>query len=487
MTMNSKVSISPARAVAAILILRLVTLPFLPFVDPSEARFAASAAHMASSANWVTPMIHLGQEGWVPYWAKPPLHVWFAALFFRLFGVHEWAARLPAFLDFSLIVGMLITLTRKIGRVEAGEKASAILLTTIGIFIFGFSCITDSTLSACVSCALMSFALCAEESKDTKKARTWSHLFFLFLGAGVLTKGPVAVVLVGGSLFFWLLIRNAWRELARLSWVSGFIIFLGVTVPWYLAAEHVTPGFLKYYFVQENFLRYVSSHADIRYGSLHKQPYGMIWPMLLGVTAPWCFVLFLFPFKPAAAWQRIKGDRWLSFALCWGVFPALFFTLARQVLTTYVFPGMPGLALAAALALEGKPREPAFKKISLWLALIYSALLLIAWPFAGTMLSTKKLAQSISERDFSPRVVGVIVRDPHSLRLYGESYGERSFSVDAGLTPKEALERALPIILSREQDRELLSDPALNFGAHCNVASKIGEWDEFICPTNTEK
>src|SRR5262249_22594407 len=162
------------------------------------------------------------------------------------------------------------------------------------------------------------------------------------LALGMLTKGPVAIVLVGGTIVLWHLVSGGWREMLGLAWVPGLSVFLAVTAPWYLLAERTTPGFLHYFFVQENFERYLSHDFGIRYGSTHQQPHGAIWLMLAGMCLPWTILLVSCAWRaPGKLWARIREDRWLSLAVSWGVTAPIFFTFARQILPTYIFPSVP--------------------------------------------------------------------------------------------------------------------------------------------------
>jgi 4-amino-4-deoxy-L-arabinose transferase-like glycosyltransferase len=140
--------------------------------------------------------------------------------------------------------------------------------------------------------------------------------------------------------------------LARLPWLTGSLIVSVVALPWYFLAERATPGFLRYFLVNEHLLRYVRSDYGDLYGNGRTQIYGASWVMLAITFLPWS------PWLLRCAidrWRRRHDspapprDAWLVFALCWGLTPAIFFTLARQILITYMLPGFPGLALAMAV------------------------------------------------------------------------------------------------------------------------------------------
>ncbi len=116
------------------LVVRLLSLSEYPLFDTTEARYADIARLMLVSGDWITPYIREG----VPFWGKPPLSFWLTTASFKVFGLNEFAARLPSFL-LALATSALIwrfgakTLSR-----EAAVAAAAILLTSaMGFFAAG--------------------------------------------------------------------------------------------------------------------------------------------------------------------------------------------------------------------------------------------------------------------------------------------------------------------------------------------------------------
>ena len=212
----------------------------------------------------------------------------------------------------------------------------------------------------------------------------WGRGMFVALAIGMLAKGPVALVLTGLAIAAWLSLVRRWRLVIELPWISGLFLFFLVAGPWYLMAERATPGFLHYFFVVENFCRYVFNEYGDQFGYGRIRPYGFIWLFFLGAMLPWSVLAAaalgrLARHDVAKLWRKFRwtqprmgwsglilllrkfgqNDPWLAYALLWGLVPPLFFTLARQVLWTYVLPGLPGMAIATAVALERWRRSDA--------------------------------------------------------------------------------------------------------------------------------
>jgi 4-amino-4-deoxy-L-arabinose transferase-like glycosyltransferase len=375
--------ISPVGAMVAAVVMiglfRLTTLGTLALTDNTEARYAEIGWQMHRSGNWVTPQLYMSGK-LVPFWAKPPLFFWTTAMSFGAFGPSEWAARFPNFLFAALIVVSTMAFGRALWGDRVGALAGLILASSGLFFVLAGSCVLDMALAASVSAALMCFALFAKAGANGERNEAWwGRGFFLALGFGCLAKGPVAVVLVGLSLAAWIVLTKNWRVLRRLPWMTGVLAASVVAVPWYILAERATPGFLEYFIVNEHILRYVRSDYGDLYGNGRTQIYGASWVMLAVTFLPWTPWLARCGFdswrrrRPSnssdsnqrdsitGAWRRWLAlgnasaseprDTWLLLALCWGLTPAIFFTMARQILVTYMLPGFPGLALATAVLL----------------------------------------------------------------------------------------------------------------------------------------
>ncbi len=341
--------------IALFLLARLLTLGSIPLTDPSEGRYASIAQEMYISDDWVTPRTFI-DDTLVPFEGKPPLHAWATTISYTLFGMNEFSARFPSFIAALGICMCAGLFAWRAFSLPVALVSIAILLSSFLFFLLSGACLTDPILSLFISIALASSAWWAfGEGKYRDLA---AYLCFLALALGFITKGPVAIILVGMALGPWLLITGRWRELKYLPWLGGLSLFLIVTIPWFAAAEQATPGFVRYFFVNENLLRFTIKNYGDKYGSGHRQPYGMIWLMLTGAFLPWSIALILGLFS-----KEVRSELrqpWPLFALCWGVAPALFFTVAQQISISYVLPGLPGLSVftawVIARSLEKQPR-----------------------------------------------------------------------------------------------------------------------------------
>jgi hypothetical protein len=171
---------------AALYLVRLVTLGLLPLFDSTEGRYAEIGREMAASGNWVTPTLHGGE----PFWAKPPLHFWLTALSIRAFGANEWAARLPSLVVAALTLALVAHAARAIAGAEAARLA-VLFLGTSGLFFLLSGTVIGQDLHALHDRRARGLPPHAR----TRTPRD-GHFFFCFLGLGLLAKGLTAAILV---------------------------------------------------------------------------------------------------------------------------------------------------------------------------------------------------------------------------------------------------------------------------------------------------
>jgi 4-amino-4-deoxy-L-arabinose transferase-like glycosyltransferase len=324
---------------------RVATLGAYPLLDPTESRYAEIARKMLETGAWLVPQVDYG----VPFWGKPPLSTWVSALAMAVFGVNEFGARLPSFL---LLAGCG-ALVYRLAALRAGADAALWALTAFAttglVFVSAGAVMTDPALVFATTVAMAGFWNAVHGPEAMRRAA--GYAFFIGLAAGLLAKGPIAVVLTLLPTGAWTLWTRQWRAVGtRLPWFSGTLVTLALAVPWYWAAERASPGFLDYFFVGEHWKRFVESgwKGDL-YGQAHARPRGTIWVWWFAAALPWSPMVVVWLARAAATRRedarRLLRDPWYSYLLLWTLAPMLFFTVSGNVLATYVLPGMPAFAL----------------------------------------------------------------------------------------------------------------------------------------------
>jgi 4-amino-4-deoxy-L-arabinose transferase-like glycosyltransferase len=325
----------------------LYGLGHFPLLGPDEPRYAQVAREMFLRHDWITPT--LGGHLW---FEKPALLYWMMIGSFKVFGVNEFAARLPAAISGLLTIGAVLVIARGVMRgVEArdGFMFWSVLAagTMLGIIVFSRAASFDIVLTMTTTWSLAFFLLHEFES-ELRLRRVFLAGCYACVGASLLAKGLVGIVLPAGIVgLYFLLERRLPRRGTLVSPVWGLPLVLIVASVWYLPVIRLHGWlFINQFFIQHHFARYLSNkyhhHAAFYY-------YLLILPLL---ALPW--TAFLIDglmqarqwFRPGAAdsaEDRVR--RLMIFALAWILFPLIFFSLSSSKLPGYLLPVLPAVAL----------------------------------------------------------------------------------------------------------------------------------------------
>jgi len=333
-----------------LLLARIVCIFVVPLTDTTEARYAEIARKMLETADWITPQHDYG----VPFWAKPPLSTWLSALSMKVFGVNEFGARLPSLLLAGAMLGLVWLWTAPRRGRDFALLACVVLASSTLFFAAAGAVMTDSSLAVSTTLTMVAFWQAlrpARTARENSARRWWSWLFFAGLGIGLLAKGPLVGVLTFLPIVPWVLWRRNWRAVwSALPWIGGTLLMLAIALPWYLLAEHKTPGFLEYFIIGEHFKRFLDSgwQGD-RYGHAHAEPLGMIWLFWFAAAFPWSALVIA---GVARKWRQLRDsirddDGWFSYLLLWSFMAMVFFTSAHNTIWPYPFPALPAFAVLA--------------------------------------------------------------------------------------------------------------------------------------------
>jgi 4-amino-4-deoxy-L-arabinose transferase-like glycosyltransferase len=331
----------------------------LGLMDKTEGLFVEVPRQMLESGDWVTPRWNGDTFFDYPVWGY-----WMVGLSFRLFGITEWAARLPAALAatstvlaaFALVLQLAPSTEEPQQRLGRATLAGSVLALSPAWVGWGRSAVTDMFLSSAIALALFSFVL-AYLSVERPGLRRWGHAgMALFAGIAVLAKGPVGLLLPGLVIGVFLLLKGElWSELRRTPLLPMSALFLGVTVPWYaLATQANGMEFLARFLGFSNLERFTS----VLYS--HPGPPWFYLPWVLILLLPWS--LFLPIAVARLGFWRL--DRWRQkptpgdlslFALVWLVVVVGFFSAAATKLPGYILPAVPAGALLVSLMFQPLP------------------------------------------------------------------------------------------------------------------------------------
>jgi 4-amino-4-deoxy-L-arabinose transferase-like glycosyltransferase len=363
-------SASPPRRKSFLLLIVLVwavvylgSLFHPPLLDDADTVHAEAAREMVAGNDWVTLHINNGFR----YLEKAPLMYWAVAASFKLFGVHEWSARLPIALGVLALLLVVYRLGRRVYGDEGGLYSALALATGFGPFIFTRILIPDMAVALWLALGFDFFLTTLEQADAGKKPSRWLCWgIAATMALNVLTKGLIGLVFPLGTIFLFLLLTGKLRHLLKLRLVSSFLIFLLIAAPWHVLAGLRNPaqgqarGFFWFYFVNEHFLRYLNKRYPADYDTV---PLWLFWGLNLLWLMPWTAFLLQAAGRVPWRWREwraglnLQDQATLLFAL-WMLVVMVFFSFSSRQ-EYYVIAGIPGLALLLGGWLAGETVSPA--------------------------------------------------------------------------------------------------------------------------------
>lgn len=323
--------------IALVLVLGLPFLLFLgdlPLIDPDEGRYAQIPREMLQRGDLITPTLNQ-----VKYFEKPPLLYWINAASLKLFGLTEFAARLPSALCGLLTILSTYVIGRKLYDRRTALIAAFILGTSLGFVLQSRIILTDMLLTFCLTSALGAFIVAT--LKERRHSSGIWYLFYAFSALAVLAKGLIGFVFPAGIIFLFMLLTKRWHVLAHMRLASGLLLFLAIAAPWFIAVSIRNPEFAQFFFIHEHLERF-TSNVHGRY-----QPFWFFVPVLAGTMLPWSFFI---PAAMGKAWRERRHNRGDAgiFLLIWILLIFTFFSKSSSKLIPYMLPIFPPLAMLIA-------------------------------------------------------------------------------------------------------------------------------------------
>jgi len=299
-----------------------------PLFTPDEGRYSEVAREMAVTGDYITPRLN-----GVAFLDKPILYYWLQASAIKLFGLKEWALRFwPALIA---LVGCLTTYIagRLLFNRRAGILAAVMLATNPLYYGAAHYANLDLEVAVLISTTLL-FSLVALQAPSNRQRTVFILLAYVFCGLAALTKGLIGLAFPIMIIGAWITLLNRWNLLSKMRLLTGACIFIAITVPWYLLAQHANPQFFHFFFVTQQFQRFLTQ-ADFN----NPTAAWFYIPIVLAGFLPWSIFLF------QALGQQIKNI-WKNrnhhatelFLLLWLVIIFSFFSFPKSKTVGYILP-----------------------------------------------------------------------------------------------------------------------------------------------------
>jgi 4-amino-4-deoxy-L-arabinose transferase-like glycosyltransferase len=311
-------------------------------IGPDEPRYAQVAREMLRRGDLITPTI-----GGRPWFEKPALLYWLMMINMRVFGVNEWAARLPSALMATVAVWAVYYTGRRIIGPRFGFLSALVVITNVLFVSFAHGATTDMLLAVMIALGLCCFFLFDAESGE--RTSRWLLAASACFGLAMLAKGLIGLLLPAGIIGGYLALTRRWGKLRPTRLLLGVLLVLAIASTWYgpVIARHGW-AFIDEFFISHHFERFATSKFH------HPGPVYYFIPVILGGLFPW--TAFLVSAFARLRWSQLQADdprlrlRW--FCAVWIVVPLVFFSFSSSKLPGYILPVVPAAAFLVAAELH---------------------------------------------------------------------------------------------------------------------------------------
>ncbi len=327
-------------------------------LDDADSVHAEASREMLARHDWVTLYVN-----GVRYLEKSPLPYWAVSTSYVLFGISEWSTRLPLMLGVLAVVLATYGLGRRAFGERGGLLSGVVLVTSLGPYLFTRFLIPDALVGLWLTLSFLFFLRSLDEDPPSRFT-CWG--FAVTCALNLLTKGLIGLVFPIGIAGLYLLLTGNLGHLRRMRLVSSIAVLLAVAVPWHVLAALHNPdqgnvrGFLWFYFVNEQILRYLNERVPRDYDTV---PLLVFWGLLLLWLLPWVAFLPQALRKVSLPWREMRSrlDRrgWANLLFfLWVAIILLFFSFSTRQ-EYYTIPALPGLALLVGGWLAREQESPA--------------------------------------------------------------------------------------------------------------------------------
>lgn len=369
----------------------LLGMVMIPLMDIDASQYASISREMLENKSYLQ-VYDLGND----YLDKPPMLFWLSALSMKILGIHDWAYRLPSFLFAVLAVYAVYQLAALFYKKEIAQLSAMVLASSQALFLITHDVRCDTMLMGWVAFSLWQMAAWYQTNR-------WKHFLLAFAGiaCGMMTKGPIALMVPAFAFVPHFLLRRDWKQLFRWEYLAGVLVIAIMLVPMSIGLYRqfdLHPGKLingvpiqsglRFYYWTQSFGRYTGENVFNEMNHFTFLLENMFWSFL-----PWifCFLIALVLGLKELVMKKAKlseGEEWMTM----GGFIITYCILARSQaqLPHYIFVVFPLAAIITGKFLYRllfteellKWRKPllvfhAFIFSLLWIAVI----VLMEWPF----------------------------------------------------------------------------------------------------------
>ena len=374
-------------ALIAACVVCLIGMLGIPLIDIDAAQYASMSREMASTGNYLQ-LYDLGKD----YLDKPPLLFWLSSISIQLFGVHDWAYRLPSILCLGLALWSIYRFTLLYYNTLTAQLATLVLVTSQAFILMAHDVRCDTMLMGFVMFSIWQLAAWYQSN-------LWKHfvMAFMGIGLGMLTKGPIAIVVPGVSFAIHFLLQRNWKQFFRWEYIIGIVIVGVLLIPMSIGLYtqfdlhpgkiiHGVPiqSGLRFYYWTQSFGRYTGENVFNEMNHFTFLLENMLWSFL-----PWIFIFLValvISVKDIIK-SRFKLQNHQEFIAAGG-FIATYCMLARSQaqLPHYIFVVLPLAAIVTAKGLHQIYFSDGFLKLKKVALYFHGFIFTLLWAAANMIV-----------------------------------------------------------------------------------------------------
>ena len=192
----------------------IIAMFCIPLMDIDASQYASISREMLERNSYFQ-VFDLGRD----YLDKPPLLFWLSALSMKIFGVHDWAYRLPSLLLLLAAIYATYRFTILFYQKEVAQLSAMVLATCQAVFLLAHDVRADTMLMGWVMLSIWQLA-------EWFKFNQWRNCIigFVFIACGMMTKGPIALMVPGFAFVSHFIVQRNWKQFFRWEYLIGIII-----------------------------------------------------------------------------------------------------------------------------------------------------------------------------------------------------------------------------------------------------------------------
>jgi 4-amino-4-deoxy-L-arabinose transferase-like glycosyltransferase len=307
----------------------------IPLMPPDEPKYAFAASKMIETGDFITPTFNCQ-----PRFDKPPLIYWLIASSFEIFGVSDWAARIPSLMATLGVMLIMYHWSARRFDQRAGLLSVLVFATNPHVWIMGRAAAPEMVLVFFESAALFSFFRGIEEER-----KRYVYLGYVCAALAFLAKGPVGIIIPWGVVFLYFSYKKGiLRTAGKLLTPVGIVLFLVIGLPWYVVMAKIH-GY-------EYIAQFLLFHNVYRFtGQARQHPFRFYYymPILVGSLYVWLpFSREVYAYLKKTFQEKSDG----IFLALWAAFALIFFTVSVNKLHNYILIAYPPIAILVGSALR---------------------------------------------------------------------------------------------------------------------------------------